>query len=247
MKNMIKRAVLSFVLAGAASLNAQTADEVVSKFVTAMGGKEAISQVKSISMETTAQIMGNDAPGTMVIVDGLGYKSETEVNGQKIVQCYTDKGGWAISPMGGDAAPMPDDQYNQGKGQINIGGPLYNYAAKGSKIELIGKDATGYKIKLTSKENVEFTFLIDSATYLVKSVTSTAEFMGQNVDVITTFSDYRKTETGFLVPYSIEVDLGPQFSLTVTVKNLQLNKTIDPAIFAMPKTESSPPTPTKPA
>ncbi len=34
---------------------------------------------------------------------------------------------------------MPDDVYNAGKGQINVGGPLYDYAAKGNKIELFGK------------------------------------------------------------------------------------------------------------
>ena len=60
------------------------------------------------------------------------------------------------------ATPMPDDQSTtQGKDQIYVGGPLYDYAAKGSKVELIGKDGNAYKIKLTTKENVESTYLID--------------------------------------------------------------------------------------
>jgi hypothetical protein len=255
MKNAIKRAVLLLALAGAVSLNAQTVEnaqaatveEVVSKYVAAIGGKEAISEVKSISMETTAQIMGSDAPLTTVIVDGVGYRMDTEFNGQKIVQCYTDKGGWSINPMvGTGAVSMPDDQYNAGKGQIDIGGPLYNFAAKGSKVELMGKEGNAYKVKLTSKENVSFVYVIDSATYLVKSVTTSGQVMGQNVDITTTFSDYRKTEVGYQVPYSIDVNMGEQFSMTMTVKNVQLNKAIDPAVFEMPKT-STQGTPAKPS
>jgi hypothetical protein len=38
-----------------------------------------------------------------------------------------------------------------------------------------------------------------------------------------------------MVPYAMDIDLGGQFSLTITVKKVELNKTIDPAIFAMPK------------
>ena len=49
----------------------------------------------------------------------------------------------------------------QGKDEIYVGGPLYDYAAKGSKVELLGKDGNAYKIKLTSKENVESTYIID--------------------------------------------------------------------------------------
>jgi hypothetical protein len=169
------------ILAGAAALQAQapapaestpTADEVVAKHIEAIGGKAAISQVKSVTIESSTSVMGNDAPTVTTVVDGVGYKNETDFNGTKIVQCYNDKGGWMVNPMAGaaDPQPMPDDQYNQGKGQIYVGGPLYDYAAKGSKVELMGKDGNAYKIKLTSKENTETTFLIDGTSYMVTTV-----------------------------------------------------------------------------
>jgi hypothetical protein len=241
------------VLAGAVSLIAQTAqtvpapqssqtassaltaDEIVSKYVAAIGGKDAISQVKSMTMESSVQVMGSENPSITTIVDGVGYKSETDLNGAKIVQCYTDKGGWIVNPMAGvnDPAPMPDDVYNTGKGQINIGGALYNYAAKGSKVESMGKDGNAYKIKLTTKENVESTYLIDSTTYLVSSLMSKGKMQDQDIDITTRFSDYRKTDLGYLIPYAIDVDFG-QFALSIAVKKVEFNKTIDPAIFAMP-------------
>jgi hypothetical protein len=227
--------------AATSSVPAPSADEIVSKYVTAVGGKDAISQVKSIYSESSVQVMGSDSPSTTTLVDGVGYKSEVDINGTKIVTCYSDKGGWSVNPMAGqnDPAPMPEDVYNAGKGQINVGGPLYDYAAKGSKIEFMGKDGNAYKIKLTSKEGIESTYLIDGTSYLVTTVQSKGKMQDQEVDITTKLSDYRKTDVGYLIPYAIDVDFG-QFALSIAVKKVELNKTIDPAVFAMPKA----PTPT---
>src|SRR4051794_21568573 len=250
MKNSSRGFILFSLLACAVSLSAQTADEIVQKYIDAIGGKQAISQVKSISMETSVQIMGNDAPSKTVILDGVGYRTDMEFNGAKIVQCYTDKGGWMMNPMTGssDPTPMPEDQYNIGKAQIYVGGQLYNYAERGSKVELLGKDPTSYKIKLTSKDNVENVFVIDGTTWLVKSISGKGKMQDQEVDITSTFSDYRKTDVGYLLPYSIDLNLGGQFSLSIAVKKVELNKTIDPAVFEMPKPAPAPAAPaTKPA
>jgi hypothetical protein len=241
-------------MAGAASLSAQvsstaqapapaqvsapalSADEVVNKYLDAVGGKEAIGKIKTMSVEGTMQVMGNEAPTTTTTVDGVGTKQESEFNGSKIISCFTDKGGWMVNPMAGanDPTPMPDEQYNSGKSGIYVGGPLYNYAARGSTIELASKDDKSYTINLTTKEKVKYTFVIDAKTYLVNTMATETQMQGQPVTLTTSYSDYRKTETGFLIPYGIGLDFG-QFQLSIAVKKIELNKTIDPAIFVMPK------------
>jgi hypothetical protein len=273
MQKVIRGIVLFFVVAGTVSLIAQapqaatpqapaqatappapaapslTADEVVAKYFNAIGGKEAIGQVKTITMTTSAQIMGNDAPGTTVIVDGVGYKNETSFNDAKIIQVYTAKGGWMVNPMAGmsDPTPMPEDQYKDGKSQIYVGGPLLDYAAKGSKIEVLGSDKDTYTIKLTTIDNVASTYVIDAATFLLKSTVRTGKMQDQDVDVTSIYSDYKKTDTGYLVPTTIAVDFGGQFQITITVQKVEVNKTIDPAIFDMPAAAAAPAAPAAPA
>jgi hypothetical protein len=183
--------------------------------------------------------MGGENPATTTIVDGVGYKNEMEFNGTKIVQCVTDKSGWMINPMAGasDPTPMPEDQFKTQKADIYVGGALYDYETKGSKVELLGKEGDAFKIKLTSKDNIEYLYQIDGTTFLIKSMVTKGDMQGQQVDITTSLSDYRKTDTGFMVPYSMDMDIGGQFQFTIAVKKVQVNPTVDPAIFEMPKAE----------
>ena len=222
---------------GFTGIRAQTVDEIVNKYVDALGGKEKLDQVKTIYMENSVQVMGNEGPSKTSIVNGKCYRMESEINGQSIIQVLTDKGGWQVNPFAGatTAQPLPDDLYKQSKGQIDISGPLYNYAAKGNKVELLGKDGNTFKLKITNAESGETTVYIDTTTYYMTKLTKAGTMMGQTMEINISFSDFKKADLGLTFPYTTEISYGGQFSITSTVKKIELNKAINPAIFEMPK------------
>jgi len=195
--------------------------------------------MKTLYVESSINIMGKDAPCTTYILNGKGYKNELDFDGTKIVQCITDKGGWAVNPMAGSAGAVaiPEEQVKASQSQLQIGGPLYDYAAKGNKVELTGKDTTGgktaYKVKLTTG-GVEITYFMDASTYYINKAVSKFSVNGQDIESTASFSDYRKTDFGYTMAYSQKVEL-PQFTLAIINKKVEVNKTIDPAIFEMPK------------
>ncbi len=216
-------------------LQAQTVDEVINKHVEAVGGKEKLNQVKSAYFESTMEAMGNQSPTVENLVEGKAFKSETDFQGAKIIQVYTDQSGWQVNPMAGvaGAEAMPETMYKSGRDRIYIGGGLVDYAAKGYKAELVGQENGAYKIKLT-KGSDEFIYFVDTATYYLTKTIVKGDMMGQPVDITSTYSDFKKTDFGIVVPFSKEIDLGG-FVLTSKLNKVEVNKEIDPKIFEMPK------------
>jgi len=235
MKTLIKGALLLSATLGIVTTQAQSVDDIVSKHIEALGGKTVLNSIKSIYVESTVEFMGNEAPSTTYILNGKGYKNELDFSGTKIVQCVTDKGGWAINPMAGatTAQPIPADQLKNYQLQLHVGGPLMDYAAKGYKAELTGKDSASYKIRLTTPDGIDMTYFIDQKTYLINKAVSKISMGGQEIETTAAFSDYRLTN-GYSLAYSQQVIL-PQVTLNITNKKVEINKDIDPAIFEMPK------------
>jgi outer membrane lipoprotein-sorting protein len=215
---------------------AQNADSIISKHLAAIGGKDKIAAFTSMYMEMNSQIMGNDNEAKITILNGKGYKMETSFNGQLIIQAFTDKGGWGINPLTGnsEAQAIPDEQYNASKDQLYIGGAMISYPQNGYKAEYAGiekvGDATAYKLKLTEPTGLTVTDYFDSSTYyLLQSIVA---LNGQESTV--KFSDYKKTDAGYVMAFSIETVL-PQITITSTITKVTFNQPVDPAIFEMPK------------
>jgi|SRR5450432_2816009 len=229
--------VLSLMIAGIGAVHAQTVDEIINKYITALGGKEKLDQIKTISLTGTVQVMGNEGTSSTVILNGKGYRLESDVNGQKMIQVLTDKGGWQVNPYMGATkpSPLPDELYKQSRGQIDFPGALYNYAAKGNKVELVGKDGNTFKLKITNPDAGESYAYIDTTTFYLTKISKTGQMMGQSMEINLIFSNFKKGDMDITFPYSTEISYGGQFSVVTTVNKLELNKPVDPAIFDMPK------------
>jgi hypothetical protein len=241
MKTIRLLTLSTIALLGVAFASAQTADEIVSKYIDALGGKDQISQITSLVMEGTLDVMGSAGTLKITQLSGKGYKQEIDVMGTQVVICYNDSMGWQINPMSGNysAETMSEDQYKAGKSELLVGGPLVDYPNNGYQVELVGEEAVGSvntnKLKVTSPDGIESFYFIDPGTYNLLRVSMNAGMMGQQMEIITTFSNYQKTSAGYAVPYNIETNYGGQFFLVTAITKVDVNVPVDAAIFAKPQ------------
>jgi hypothetical protein len=238
METLMKRSFFGLMaVLGMTTLKAQSVDDIVGKYIDAIGGRTVLAGINSLVINSSINVAGNDAPSTTYILAGKGFRSETDFGGSKMIQAVSPAGGWAINPMAGSTTPqaIPAEQAKMSQSNYIIGGLLTAYTAKGYKLELIGKDTADYKLKMTIPSG-DVTYYINQKTYLIDKEVINGTVGGQSGTSTITFSDYRKVDggSGYVMPYTQSLDL-PQVSLVITNQKITVNQTIDPTIFDMPK------------
>ncbi len=222
-----------------AALKAQTAEDIINKHINAIGGRDVLSKIKSVYFEGTATAMGTDYPTNTTILAGKGFKNVTSVNGSDIIQCFTDTSGWSVNPFAGqtDPTPLPPDVAKRGKASLIIGGPLMDYKNQGYTDSLAGREMIGgvnaYKIKL-SQPGLSIIYYIDPSTYYILKSDTQISMDGKDETSTSTYSNYKKTDSGFTVPYTLGItNMG--YDVTINYTKVEVNKDIDPKVFMMPK------------
>ena len=238
--NIIKTSVALLLGAISFTANGQTVDDIVKKHIDAIGGTDVISKVKTIVIDGEVAVMGQSFPSTTTIVINKGFKNVTTVNGVEIIQCFTPDGGWMVNPMMGATSPTPvsEEEKKIGASRYDIGGPLFNYKEKGNTVELAGTDSVNgvkaIKLKVKDKNAIETTIYLDPQTYYIIKAESKGNVNGQDMVAVTTFSDYKKTDIGYVMPYITNTST-QGFDVTITHIKVEFNKDVDPKVFEMPK------------
>src|SRR5579862_6377441 len=75
---------------------AQSAEEIVAKNIQAVGGKDLIASTKSVVITSSIEVMDNDAPMTTTILNGKGYRNETDFHGFNNDNATTEKASWTV-------------------------------------------------------------------------------------------------------------------------------------------------------
>lgn len=149
---------------------AQTADEVVQKYIQAIGGAEKWQNLKTLYTEAVAVSQnGQEVNTKLTRIQGKIARREVDFGMGTMKMVLTPDKGWFASPRNsGTFEPMPQGMQAEQSWELDMN-PLVDYAAKGSKIELAGKEPVdgkeAYKIKLTSAAGKERTYFIDAASY----------------------------------------------------------------------------------
>ncbi len=230
----IKNALLVLVLLlSFHGVKAQTVDDVIEKYINALGGKEKLMALNSVKMDGTLTVQGFDIGITVTVLNGKGSRTDISVPGQTDgFRIVTPTKGWNFLPFQGQTAPeeSPEDQVKMAQSGLDLQSPFLNYAAKGNKVELLGKEkvdgADCYKIKITYKNGKMATVFIDANTYYRVKTVSTVNIDGADTEIEVTYSDFRKTPEGYSFAYSQTTPNGP-----ISFNSIEINKPVDEKIF----------------
>lgn len=234
----VKIALSALALLFTMSLQAQTVDEIIAKNIEAMGGKEKLASLKSVRMESSLSVQGMEIPVVMTRVHNVGQRVDITAMGMSGYVILTPTAGWQYMPFMGQSAaePLPDEAVKEGADELDLQGSFLNYAEKGHKIELLGKDDVDgtecYKVKLTTKTGKDRTAFIDAKTYFVIRVIAKANIMGQEQEAVSNMSDYKKVEGGYVFPHTIGGAFGQG---DMVVNKIQVNIPVDEKIFKSDK------------
>lgn len=213
-------------------VNAQTADEVIDNYITAIGGKEKWRQVKTMVVEGKIEVQGLEIPFTQKAIMNVGVRVDAEFQGQKIIDITTPTAGWAQNPLAGKTTlqPLTAEELKDKLDELDIQDDFVDYKEKGSTVEFLGKDEEDgneyYKIKLTTKNEKETTYFFDTKTNLIYKQESISKQQGQDVKIVSKSLNYQSTDFGIKVPY--KVDMGMMMNV---IKKITINSTIDESIF----------------
>lgn len=240
----------ALVAALAAPLAAQTVDDVIAKNIQARGGLEKLKAVQSLRMNGKITMgPGMEAPVVLELKRGNQMRVEFTFSGMTGVQAFDGKNGWAVMPFAGssDPVPMPPEAVKDAEEQADIDGPLVDYKAKGTAVELLGKEPLdgkdAYKLKVTLKNGNVRTIWIDAASHLEVKGESTRTMQGSKVESETVLSDY-KAVAGVQFPHQVEG--GPKGSpqrQKIVLETIEVNVPLDDARFKMPAKKEAPASP----
>lgn len=249
---MKKSLILSaFVMLFAMVAQAQTAEEIIEKYLKAIGGKEKLAALKSVKMTGKGKQGPMEFPLVAIQAEGGKQKNSVTFQGKEIVQpAFDGTTGWSTNFMTMKAEKMEtEDAENMKREAGDFPETFLNYDKKGYKIALEGKEKVEgtecFKIKLTKKttlvegkeqENVVYYFF-DTENF-VPLVSQTVGKKGQmkGAKMETVYSDYQEVN-GLYFPFSVSQKFNGQVGFTMVIEKVEINPTIDDKIFAFPEAE----------
>jgi hypothetical protein len=167
---------------------------------------------------------------------------EIEFAGKTSVQVFDGKNGWMKRPyLNRDKwEPFSAEQTQSQVGKWDLGGPLVDYVAKGTKVDLEGiepvegKDA--YRLKLTMKSGEVQHIWIDTKSFLDVKVEGTPRRMDSKMRTVWVYQrDFRPVQ-GVIVPFVLETAVdGYKDTHKMVIDKVSLNPVLDDAMFARPK------------
>jgi predicted Zn-dependent peptidase len=206
-----------------------TAQSVIDSYFKAIGGKDAVLKVTSVTFSGDMNAMGQSMEVQMKKM--TPNKNLMEVShpqmGVIMKQVFNGESGYAAQM--GQQKPMTEKEITEAKSKNVLFEELSLDMSKvtlESMTSVNGEDT--YKLKVAGDNEPEYRFYDVKTGYLVKTETS-KEAQGQKVSIVTEFGNYTPSK-GIQFPFSMTIKQGPQ-TFGMIIKVAKVNENVTEADF----------------
>ena len=194
-------------------------------------------------------------PFTMDLKRPRKMRFELQFAGQTAVQVFDGANGWKLRPFLNRRVvePYTEDEMKVASMQADLDGPLVDYAAKGTKVELAGMEKVesrdNYKLRLTMSNGRSIHVWIDAESFLETKIEAQPRVMdGTPHPVEVYFRDYR-TIVGLKIPFVLETKVLPVEETAtglkdppvpverISIEKVSVNPKLEDARFVKPEIE----------
>ena len=226
------------LLLAAAALPAQTADEIVAKYVAKIGGMPKIEAVKTL--KKTGKFTGGGGFEAKVVEENKRpdmVRQEFVLQGMTGITAYDGKTGWKIEPWQGkkDVEPLGEEEMKQILEDSDFDGPLVHAKEKGNTVELAGTEPVegtdAFKLKVTLKNGDVQYHYVDTEDFVPIKIEKKRMIRGAERESETSLGDYKEV-AGVYYPHSFELgQKGSPNRQKIVFDKIEANVPLDDSLF----------------
>jgi outer membrane lipoprotein-sorting protein len=167
---------------------------------------------------------------------------ELEFAGKTAVQVFDGSTGWKLRPFlnRNEVEPLNEAEIKSEAKKPELDGPLVDYAAKGTKVELAGTEPVegnpAYKLKITAKNGDVQHIWIDAQSFLDVKVEGSPRRMDGRMHGVWVYQRDFRTVQGVTMPFVLETAVdGYRETHKIVIEKVTVNPKLDDSLFAKPK------------
>jgi len=211
----------------------KSAQEIISAYLTAIGGESELKKVTSLLQTGDFEVQGQKLNATIRAMHPNLESTEVSMNGTTVMKQVFNGSTGSQSQMG-QKKDISGEELAEKKTKQGIFEQLYY---KDKKIEVAGVAKVGsadaYKLLITDANGKKVTEYYDVTSGLLLKEEKTAKVNGADITQIAEYSDYRKAGN-VLLPYkinqSVVTAMGNQ-DFSITIKDIKVNSEVKAADF----------------
>ena len=231
--------IFSCLVLSTAWATAQTADEIIGRYVAYIGGKKKWKKISTLTTSGEYNYGGIPFPFHTYAKAPNKYKFVVPFNGKYYAQAYDGAEGWKIDAFKNETIPTllkgKDALAMANEADVELQSALINYRDKGHHASLQGKETRDgvayFKIRFTRENGDIENYYINALTSeltIKTAVAKNVELQGALLE--TTYSDYRKVG-GVRIPFRSVSASDGQIILTITIDKAEINVPVDEKEF----------------